>query len=71
MIPDNMRSTARAIRLPEVCHLTGASPATIWRWAKADPSFPKPFSLSSGVTVWSEGEVVRWLDMKKAEQGEA
>lgn len=59
-------SSARAIRLSEVMHLTGASRPTIWRWSKVDPTFPKPFQLSSAITCWCEAEVVEWLEAKKA-----
>jgi predicted DNA-binding transcriptional regulator AlpA len=58
----------RAIRLPHVCSLTGASRATVWRWANDDVTFPKPFHLSPGITCWDEGEVVAWIDTKKAER---
>ena len=58
----------RAIRLPRVCDHTGASPATVWRWAKDDPTFPKPFHLSKGVTCWDEAEVFDWIAAKKAQQ---
>jgi prophage regulatory protein len=55
----------RAIRLPEVCRLTGVSRATIWRLIKSDPSFPRPFPLSAGVTCWAEDEVFSWIAAKK------
>jgi prophage regulatory protein len=56
----------RAVRLPRVCHLTGASRATLWRWSKTDPTFPKPFHLSPAITCWDEGEVLEWIEDKKA-----
>ena len=59
---------SRAIRLPRVCDLTGASRATLWRWSKTDPTFPKPFRLSSAITVWDEREVISWLNGKKAKR---
>lgn len=64
----SISNTSRAIRLPEVMHLVGASRPTIWRWSKSDPSFPKPFHLSSSITCWDEGELVGWLERKKAER---
>lgn len=59
----------RAIRLPRVCDLTGASRATLWRWAKMDPTFPKPFHLSPAITCWDEEEVRAWIEAKKAARG--
>jgi prophage regulatory protein len=56
---------SRAIRLPRVSDLTGASRATVWRWVKTEPTFPKPFALSAGVTCWDEGEILDWVESKK------
>ncbi|MBR0671726.1 helix-turn-helix transcriptional regulator [Neoroseomonas soli] len=61
----NLPVPGRAIRLPGVCALTGASRSTIWRWVAADPTFPRPFRLSPAVTVWDEAEVLAWLAAKK------
>ncbi|MGV3554235.1 MAG: helix-turn-helix transcriptional regulator [Croceibacterium sp.] len=60
----------KALRLRSVCQLTSASPATIWRWAKSDPHFPRPFRLSAGVTAWDEAEILDWLEAKKATRDE-
>jgi len=60
---------SRAIRLPEVCALTGAAPATIWRWSNQDPSFPKPFHLSRAITCWDEQELAAWINSKKTLRG--
>jgi predicted DNA-binding transcriptional regulator AlpA len=65
-IPEaNRVSPSRAIRLPEVCRLTAASRASVWRRVHDDPDFPKPFKLSPGITVWDEGDVFGWLAAKK------
>lgn len=55
----------RVIRLPEVCHLTSMSRATIWRKSRDSSDFPKPFQLSEGITVWAEREILEWLHSKK------
>ena len=60
---------SRAIRLPLVCERTGASRATVWRWAKSDPTFPKPFHLSTAITCWDEGEIQHWIESKKSQRG--
>jgi predicted DNA-binding transcriptional regulator AlpA len=59
------KGSGRAVRLPGVCDLTGASRTTIWRWVKDDPSFPKPFRLSAAVTCWDEDEILKWVKSKK------
>lgn len=55
----------RGIRVKQVCKISGFAPATAWRLSKNDATFPKPFKLSRGVTVWDEAEVVRWMEEKK------
>ena len=65
-ISSDKPSGGRAIRLPRVCDLTGISRATAWRKVKSDPTFPKPFHLSTAITCWDEGEIVNWIESKKA-----
>lgn len=38
----------------------GVHRITIWRWAKSDPSFPKPIQLTPGCTRWKLAEVEAW-----------
>ena len=59
---------SRAVRLPRVCELTGASRSTVWRWVNCDQTFPKPFHLSSAITCWDECEILDWIGSKKTEQ---
>jgi predicted DNA-binding transcriptional regulator AlpA len=59
----------RAIRLPQVCSLIGASRSTVWRWSKDDAMFPKPFRLGAAISAWDEGEVLDWLASKRADRG--
>jgi prophage regulatory protein len=66
---EKQAAPSRALRLPQVSELTSASRATVWRWAKNDPTFPKPFRLSAGVTCWDEGEILEWIEAKKAQRG--
>lgn len=56
---------SRAIRLNEVCQMTGASRATVWRWVKDRANFPKPFKLSEAITVWDEVEIASWIRSQK------
>jgi prophage regulatory protein len=59
-----LKATTRAIRLPEVCHLTGMSRATIWRKSRGG-DFPQPFHVSEAITAWDEGEILDWIHSKK------
>jgi predicted DNA-binding transcriptional regulator AlpA len=59
----------RAIRLHDVCDRTAFSPATVWRKVKHDADFPKPFHLSTAITCWDEGEILDWIESRKAERG--
>jgi prophage regulatory protein len=58
----------RAIRLADVCVMTGLSPATVWRLAKGG-DFPRPFHLTPGTTAWDHSEVRQWLESKKSARG--
>lgn len=44
------------VRLPVVAALLGASPATIWRWAKVG-RIPAPKKLGLGITAWNVGDL--------------
>ena len=61
-------ATHRAIRLPQVCTITGVSRATIWRLVKSDQNFPKPFHISEAITCWHEGEILDWVESKMAKR---
>lgn len=39
---------------------------TVWRWVKADPTFPKPISLSPGCTRWRLDEIESWETARRA-----
>jgi prophage regulatory protein len=38
----------------------GVHRTTPWRWAKADPAFPKPVKLSPQCSRWKLSEVEAW-----------
>lgn len=63
------RPAGRMLRMRDVNILTGFSPATVWRKVKHDPGFPRPYKMSEGITAWDEGEILDWIDAKKAERG--
>lgn len=33
---------------------------TPWRWAKSDPTFPTPVTLTPGCTRWKLSEIEAW-----------
>ena len=41
------------------------SHATLWRKAKEEEGFPKPYRLSARITAWKTSEVNAWLESKK------
>ncbi len=43
----------------------GVHRSTPWRWAKADPDFPKPVTLSPGCTRWLLSEIEGWERTKR------
>lgn len=58
----------KIIRDVRVAEKIGAkSRTTAWRKAKADPDFPKPVSISPGITGWIESEIDEYIARKVAE----
>jgi len=43
----------------------GISLATLWRWAKERPDFPKPRKHGPRCTVWDLTELDAWLDAQQ------
>ncbi|MFC0201475.1 helix-turn-helix transcriptional regulator [Paracoccus rhizosphaerae] len=50
----------------QVAERYGVARPTVWRWLKADPTFPKPVSLSSGCTRWKLDEIEQWEAARRA-----
>lgn len=50
----------------EVAHRYGVSRASIWRWVKSDPTFPKPVQLSAGCSRWRLSDLDAWEATKVA-----
>lgn len=50
----------------EVGKRYGVSRASIWRWLKTDPSFPKPVALSAGCSRWRLSDLEAWEAAKAA-----
>ena len=45
----------------QVAERLAVSAPTVWRYARVDPSFPKPIKLSPGCSRWRADEVENWL----------
>jgi prophage regulatory protein len=49
-------------RPAQAAALLGIGIATLWRWAKERPDFPRPRRLSARCTVFDRDELVAWRD---------
>lgn len=45
--------------------------ATVWRWHRIDPNFPRAISLSPGCTRWRLQEIEAWESKVVADRGVA
>ncbi len=61
----------RNLRVRQVADFLGIGVSSVWRLARIEPAFPKPFSLSPRVTVWSAEELSDYVETKKSQRGAA
>jgi len=54
----------RFLKKPSVIKLSGLSSTTIHRWMK-EGKFPKSIRLTEKTTVWSQNELVEWMEQMK------
>ena len=52
----------RSLRVADVAATLGCGVSTVWQWSASLDGFPRPRKLSPRVTVWSEQEVLAWLN---------
>jgi len=45
----------------------GVAPSTLWQILKKDPTFPRPFKLSSRCTLFYTDQLDSWLASKAAQ----
>lgn len=50
----------------QVASRYGVHRSTPWRWVKADPNFPAPFTLSPGCTRWRLADLEAWEESRAA-----
>jgi predicted DNA-binding transcriptional regulator AlpA len=53
------------IPLEEVAGLIGVCTATVRRWARTHPDFPKPFLLTERVWRWDREEILAWVAARR------
>ncbi|MAF94736.1 MAG: hypothetical protein CMM60_03130 [Rhodospirillaceae bacterium] len=58
----------RLITSKEVTEIIGLSKATIDRYEKSDPTFPRRIRLSHSRCVWRLREMLSWIDLKSAQR---
>ncbi len=64
-----MESTFESVRPKQAAAVLGVGPATIWRWVKERPDFPKPRRLSARCTVFDTRELIAWRDAQLVGSG--
>ena len=64
------RAPIRMLRIGAVCEVTGLSKATIYRLA-GEGKFPAGIKLSERATAWPSLAVMRWLDERMGQVGQA
>jgi prophage regulatory protein len=52
----------KSYRPKQAAELLGIGTATLWRWIKERPDFPKPIRLSARCTVLSGDALIAWRD---------
>ena len=60
--------STKVIRLAQLATRPGhkpgllpVSPATIWRWVRERPDFPKPFKIGDQTTVWKLTDIEKFI----------
>lgn len=53
---------SKSYRPKPAAELLGIGTATLWRWIKERPDFPKPIRLSARCTVFDGDALIAWRD---------
>lgn len=59
-----MKSPIQILRVPAVLKRIGIGRATLYRWLKEDPTFPRPVKIGSHSVGWIEAEINSWLEAR-------
>ena len=63
-----IKDVRHALRVRHVADTLGIGVSSVWRLSKTEPGFPKPFSLSPRVTVWSAQEIADYVEFKQSQR---
>lgn len=55
-----------SLRPAQAAALLGIGRATLWRWSRDRPDFPRPRRLSARCTVFDRAELTAWRDLQTA-----
>ena len=61
------KAKGQLLRASQVASVLGLSVPSVWRMAKDNADFPKPFKLSARVTVWDEAELLAFIQKSRKE----
>lgn len=56
---------SKSLRPKLAAEFLGIGVSTLWRWSKDRADFPKPTRLGPRITVFDEGELVRFREAQK------
>lgn len=64
-----MASQAKSFRPKQAAEFLGIGTATLWRWIKERPDFPRPIRLSPRCTIIPGDELLAWRDAQADKRG--
>jgi prophage regulatory protein len=57
---------SQSYRPKQAAELLGIGTATLWRWIKERPDFPRPIRLSARCTVIPGEKLIAWRDAQQS-----
>ena len=62
------KSFRQSYRPKQAAEFLGIGVATVWRWIKERPDFPRPIRLSARCTVIDGEQLVAWRDAQAVKE---